>query len=83
MEDCQALMEEEREERAESNIEKQGFEPHYIASSTGGRSSQATNKPFKMPPKSVEECLEGISSILRNSGGKLPIDYANSEWPYR
>ena len=82
MEDCQALMEEERTEVAESKFTNKGFEmhePHYIASSTVGRSSHAIKKPFKMPPKSVDECLDGINSILRNCGGKLPIDFANSD----
>ena len=68
MEDCQALMEEERADLSE------GFKD-YIPASTGGRSScLAQTLPKKMPPRSVDECLDGLSEIMRDNGGKLPIE---------
>ena len=71
MDDCERLMEEERAEN-----EANQFEQHYIPSSTGGRSSchAPPNSQKKMPPKAVDECLNGLNDILRKNGGMLPIE---------
>ena len=69
MEDCQRLMEEERADDMEQS------QQNYIPASTGGRSSVMGHQvPRKLPPKSVDECLDGLDALLRGYGGMLPID---------
>ena len=69
MEDCQRLMEEERADDMEQS------QQNYIPGSTGGRSSCLGHPvPKKLPPKSVDECLDGLDALLRGHGGKLPIE---------
>lgn len=33
-----------------------------------------------MPPKSVDECLDGLSQILQECGGRLPIECNNESF---
>ena len=41
----------------------------YVVSSTGS----TAGRPKKLPPKSVGECLDSLSAILRENGGRLPV----------
>ena len=58
LEDCEQLMAEERAQNETNDNAGTG--------STAGRAK-------KLPPKSVDECLDGLSAILQECGGKLPI----------
>ena len=46
---------------------EEGETPEIPPGSTGSTGGRAK----KLPPKSVDECLEGISSILKQNGGSL------------
>ena len=62
LEDCEQLMAEERMRGESEHAE-------YVVSSTGSTAGRAK----KLPPKSVDECLEGLSAILKECGGRLPV----------
>ena len=59
LEDCEQLMAEEREN------------DYFERKSTLVVGNQ--NRPLRHPPKSVDECLDGLGDILRECGGKLPV----------
>jgi len=65
MEDCQRLMEEERADLAAEAEEMQSEDGRKRATVT--KNSPQSHK--KLPPKSVDECLDGLSILLRQNGG--------------
>lgn len=71
LEDCEQLMAEERTRADEERgrIENDSAHAEYVVSSTGS----TAGRPKKLPPKSVGDCLDGLSAILRECGGRLPV----------
>ena len=36
--------------------------------------SSSQRRSLRPPPKSVDECLDGLSEILKENGGRLPVE---------
>lgn len=76
MEDSNQLMAEEMAHAMQ--LAQDTFVEQTIRGSPGDRSSTIRKPPKKkLPPKSVETCLDGLDELMRGNGGRLPVDCIN------